>query len=185
MKGKGIALNPGHLGTVGAIGINPEITEEYFAKMQVSFLKSILDAASLKNEIIVQSGNDLTALGRQAAGYDMFLSFHFNAAVKKEIYSCFLVGTKTRQTSIDFGMKLMQNLQIKTDCKLYNNDGIMRVTKVSVLNSANRTNCPIVGLIESEFIDDEISKDDFTIKIQKKTIVIAETIINHFRFRGF
>lgn len=181
MRGKGIALNPGHYGTVGAVGINKEITEERFAEMQVLLAKKILDDERLPNQIIKQNGNDLCGLGRQATGFDMFLSFHFNAAAKKEYYSAFLVGMHARKTSIDFGIQLMKNLQIQTGCKLYNSDGIMRVSRVAALNSANRTNCPVVGLIETEFIDDETSIEDFTFRVHKKTLIIVNAVIQHFR----
>lgn len=181
IKGKGIALNPGHFGTVGAVGINPLITEEKCAEIQAKTVKVDLVNVGLPCTLLRQKGNDLSGLGRLAAGFDMFLSLHFNAALKKELYSAFLVGKSPRKSSISFGKLLMKNIAEKMGYRIYNDDGIMRRDNVAVLNSANLTNCPIVGLIESEFIDDEIDPVAFEQRVIVEAHIISQTIISYFR----
>lgn len=183
IRGKGIALNPGHHGTVGAVGKNPNITEEKYANIQATEIKRLCDLVKLPATLLRQNGNNFTALGRQANGYDMFLSLHFNASSKVdlELYSTIVIGLRPRLTSVEFGKTLAKSIAQGMNYKLYNGDGIMRLEKISVLNSANKTNCPIVCMAESEFIDDETSENEFKADVLKEAKIIFDCIVNHYR----
>ncbi len=178
IKGYGVLLNPGHSGTVGAVGINPKITEELFADLQATEIRKILKLAGFPCTIRKQFGNNIHAVGTGAQGFDLALSLHFNAFNKTEHGSIVIVGNKASFGACIFAEKL--SLQLNKNMFKSDKKTIHIRSDLAFLNGAAKTNCPIACLIESEMIDDEINYNDFKIKALKEAEIISNFICNYF-----
>lgn len=179
IKGYGVLLNPGHAGTVGAVGINPKITEEKYADIQVAHVRKILNQNIFPNAIVMQNGNNLYEIGKQANRYDMALAFHFNAFDKRERGAVVVVSNKATVSSCVFAEKLCGKLNFAVFN--INKNPIHMRSDLAFLNGALKTKCPIACIIESEFIDDETNESDFEKRVLIEAEVIANFIMDHFR----
>jgi N-acetylmuramoyl-L-alanine amidase len=75
-----VLLDPGHSNAEpGARSNDGTAKEEVLNRMQAKLIQAELRAAGLTCEIIDPMVDDLVAIGKSAAGYDLFLSLHHNS----------------------------------------------------------------------------------------------------------
>lgn len=168
-NGKLIVLNPGHAGTTGASGKNPRIAEHVENEAQAIEVGRILTARGFSVRIVRQSefGGDLYRTGRAAAGALAFISLHQNAADGAEHGAEVLVGGLATSES----KKLAAAISTRISATLCIRDRGVKSKTVSVIKGACEV-CPVVCLVESQFIDDEIDP----IACRKKTMDAAQEI---------
>ena len=150
IKGKGILLNNGHpLHGRGATSTNGKVDEFDLNLFQCNRIKKALDSVGIPCTIVnqVQFGG-LTETGLQAEGYDCFLALHHNATVGAQ-YACTMLGNNPKVGSKEFGKILSERIARVLNIK----DGGFIDYVVSITKAADTTNCPIVCLVESYFID--------------------------------
>lgn len=150
IKGKGILLNNGHpRHGAGATSQNGKVDEYELNLFQCKRIKETLDKVDIPCKIINQTEfTGLHETGMQAEGYDCFLALHHNATVGAQ-YACVMLGSAPKTGSKEFGKILSARISKVLNIK----DGGFVDYVVAITRAADSTNCPIVCLVESYFID--------------------------------
>jgi N-acetylmuramoyl-L-alanine amidase len=172
-----IMLNSGHSGGIGASGINKEVKEEVFTKLQTKTIKTILENTGkfIVNMIEQDIVGGLTNVGKSAEGYALALSCHFNASDKKEHGPMFL-GGKNKPKSMAFGNKICERIAQEFGYKKFG----FYERNVSVTSAFDKTSCPIAVLVECEFIDDETDLEAFKKDVLRQSEIVAQCIYEEF-----
>jgi N-acetylmuramoyl-L-alanine amidase len=177
ITGKGILINSGHSSrTNGAMSVNGIVSEYDLNVLQAEYIKKALTAAKISCRVINQKETgSLTLTGRQAKGYDAFISLHHNATTGAQ-YTCYLLGDVMSGSSKELAQIISAKIAYALNIK---NAGYLE-RKVSITNAACKV-CPCVILVESFFIDgfSELAlAKDWSIKAAK---AISDSIIAYFK----
>jgi len=153
-----IILDPGHSAKhVGATGGAPDFPkEEVFTLYIAEKLKSKLVSAGAIVNINNPIGDELSAIGQTAKGNDLFLSIHLNATNGYDYYTCVMINKSFHKSGSRAFASLLANKQavlLNHKKNSGNPDGVYDTANLSVLSSAEKTDCPICVLSESFFID--------------------------------
>lgn len=156
---KRILLDPGHSEIrKGARGLNGDVQEEDLNRYQAEVLQAELQNYGFTADIYDPEGDDLTAIGAKAVGYDMFISLHLNAYSKKQHYTCAMVHAQVaKKDSIKVASQWATEISKAIPVKLFGGtegmpQGVM-AAGLSVLRAAEGTNCPVCFLSEAFFVD--------------------------------
>lgn len=183
-----VLLDPGHSNKKpGARGKNPAVKEEELNLYQAEVLKGLLASLGIQADIADNPQDDLAAIGAAAKGYDMFISLHLNAANQKEHYTCAIVheSVKPSELSSQFASLIAQVAAKAIANPVYSGDkgypvGVM-ARKLKVLKAAMDSGCPVVFLLETEFIDDEVETEGIKARLTKAMHSVGVRIHKYFR----
>jgi len=178
LRGKKILVDPGHSksaqGASGRGGI-PRPSEYAMNALQAKIVVDALRAAGAEVELFDPDPDSLTAIGRRAAGKDLFLSLHHNAANADG-------NDEGTETYIPYGssngasaLAAAVNKAV-VDAIGSKNRGV-KVKDYTVIATAASVGCPICMLVESYFIDDYTSLDVTTQRSTEAAHAIAGAVI--------
>lgn len=179
IKGKGVLINNGHSRrNNGAFSDNGVVAEYDLNLRQANHISQKLNSIGIPNDIINQMDvdNDLWATGQCAEGYDMFCSLHHNSTDGAQ-YTCYMLGKNSKEGSEQFGPKASRNIANSLDVR---DSGLIN-NRVTVTDSAEKTNCPVVVLIESYFIDPMETYEQANSWSDKAADAIYDAIVDWFR----
>lgn len=179
IKGKGVLINNGHSRrNNGAFSDNGIVAEYDLNLRQAKHIAAKLDSIGIPNKIINQMdvGNNLYKTGQNAEGYDMFCSLHHNSTDGAQ-YSCYMLGKNPKEGSKKFGPIVSKRIADALNLK---DSGLINYP-VTVSNSAEKTNCPVVVLIESYFIDSMENYEQANDWSDKAADAIVDAIMDWFK----
>lgn len=173
MSRKKVMVNAGHAGSAGATGTNKAIKEEYFNALQAKTIQEILNKNGIMCDIINQDTHGgLSGVGKAAKDYDIAIALHFNAADGVE-HGVEWLGGSNKPATMKFAEKVCRLIATTYSYKYRG----MSKRSVTVTSEFDKTACPIAFLIESEFIDDEVSVSLFTERVINEAKMIADCIM--------
>ncbi len=177
--GKGVLINNGHSRrNNGAFSDNGVVAEYDLNLRQANHICKKLDEIGIPNKMINQMdvGNDLWATGQNAEGYDMFCSLHHNSTDGAQ-YSCYMLGKNPKEGSKQFGPSVSKKIAEALNLR----DSGLISSPLAVASSAERTDCPVVVLIESYFIDPMENYEQANSWSDKAADAIVDAIIDWFK----
>jgi N-acetylmuramoyl-L-alanine amidase len=172
-----ILIDPGHSkNSAGASGLSPDRPSEYAMNvLQAAIISKSLKNAGYSVEIYDPAVDDLKAIGRKAAGKDLFLSLHHNAANADGIdegTEVYIPRIHTIQCEL-----LATEIQEAIVRALNTKDRGVKEKDYTVIATAQAAGCPRNILVESYFIDDYSSLEITTKRSTSAAIAIVEAIM--------
>ena len=188
LTGKKMLLDPGHSELrSGARGIAPDYPDEHsLNKYLADRLAAMLREQGAEVKIIDPVSDELSAIGSQAAGFDMFISCHHNAFNNKDHYTCVMIHRNLyKKGSLRFAKISATNIAKALNHKLIELSADLPrgvyPNGLSVLSAAERTDCPVCVLVEPYFIDAYGDKQFCYERTAKAASAIAQSVVEYYQ----
>ena len=144
--------------------------------MQAEACRDYLEPLGFKVEIYDPDIDDLASIGKHAAGFDCFVSFHLNSCKDKTVdYSTCIVDSRhTKASSFLLAKRIMASLTTDSSFKAYRGtegEGLMLLPLVILNNAERASKCPCV-MVESFFVSNSENQKH----LQTKSILAGHLV---------